>query len=234
MKSSLPEAIVSLVESAFSEMQADSEHRLSYKRRREIYNALKENMIDYNCPSVLGWLAVITAKHILHIFQQTFPDDSLPQELLDTAIRVLKRQADDKQVEDILDLGYHASGNMWGYNEDEIPWNVDMAANATYHALLEARGQEPLKHLDDLSVLGIVDLESGQMVMEYPEPISGEQLTDEQLCESANSDTAASAAIAFSCSFENTRCDPERLNTFWTWWLKEAIPEAWELAYQPE
>lgn len=229
MASPMPEKLTTLVTAALAEMRANPSHRLPYQHRREIYGAFENHQIGRDA---LGWLAVIAARRVLPIFQRAFPDDALPQQLLDTAVGVLRGQVDEETVEEMQELGYNAAGHVWGYDEDEMPWNVDMAGGAAYHALKEARGQEPLQHLDKIFNLGVVDLASGEMVAEYPQPISGDQFADEELSQIGSSDVAAKAAVAFSCGVEGPHCDPEKLCAFWTWWLKEAIPEAWETAHR--
>jgi hypothetical protein len=229
MSTSLPEAVRLLANTALAEMRADPQHRLAPQRRRQIYDALgpsTDNISQY----ARGWLAVIAARRVLPIFQQAFPEDTLPQELLDTAIGVLEGKVDDVTADDFQEHGYNASGNAWGYDETEMPWNADLAGCATYHALKEARGQEPLCNLDKFFSLGIVGWPSGEWVTQYPEPISAEQFTDEDLCQIDNSDTAACAAVAFACGPGGPWCDPVKLQEFWTWWLTVAIPEAWEKA----
>ena len=228
----LPNAIEALVNTAFVEMQADPEHHLPHHRRREIYDAIRAET-DHNAGNVLGWLTVITAKHVLPIFEDLFPEETLPRELLDTAIGVLRGQVDDEYAEELQDLGYHASGHCWGYDEEEMPWNADIAAVAAYRALMEVLGYEPLQHLDKSFILGTIDLDSGNLT-ENPKPVQGEQFTDVQLCTDVNSDTAAPAAVASSCGADGPWCDPERLNAFWEWWLEDAIPDAWEMAHREQ
>ena len=229
MANPIPEKLTALVTAALAEMQADPSHRLPYQRRREIYDAFGNDQIGRDA---LGWLAIITARRVLPIFQEAFPEDTLPQELLGTAVGVLQGQVDEETVEEMQELGYNAAGNVWGYDEDEMPWNADMAGGAAYHALKEARGQKPLQHLDKVFSLGVVDLASGEMVTEHPQPMSGDQFADEELSQIDSSDTAAKAAVAFACGAEGPHCGPEKLCVFWTWWLQEAIPEAWEAAHK--
>jgi len=230
MGHALPETVETLVGTVLAEIEADPRHQLPHQRRRELYATIRAHM-DQSGANVLGWLAVMTAERVHPIFQESHPDDTLPRELLDTAVGVLRGAVDDRTVAEMEDLAYHASGNGWGYDEVELPWPADMAAQAAYHALMEARGREPLQHLDRIHVLGEVDLDSGEL-SEYPEPISGEQFTDEQLCTDINSDTAAPAAVASSCNAGGPACDPEKLRLFWTWWLTEAIPQAWKTAHE--
>jgi hypothetical protein len=232
MSNLLPKNIQTLVDAAFEEMQADPGHHLSHHRRRVIYDAIKSELGD-EARIVQGWLAVIAAERVLPMFEALFPDDNLPRELLDTATGILRGQVDDERIEEMQDLGYHASGNCWGYDEDEMPWNVEMAAMSAYRAMIEALGHEPFQNLDKVVILGEVDLGSGTL-NEHPEPIKGEQFTDEELCTDGNSDTAAPAAVASSCGADGPWCDPGKLHAFWEWWLKEAIPDAWERVHQEQ
>jgi hypothetical protein len=139
MSTSLPKEIQLLVNTALAEVNADPQHRLAPQHRRQIYNAFKAST-DPVSQRARGWLAVITAQRVLPLFQQEFPEDTLPQDLLNTAIGVLQGKVDDATADDIQGHGYHASGNAWGYDETEISWNADLAGCAAYHALEEARG----------------------------------------------------------------------------------------------
>ncbi len=225
----LPETLQALVNTALADMQADPSHRLSHQRRSQIYDAmgpLTENIGRY----ARGWLAVITARRVLPIFQAAFPEDTLPQQLLDMAVSILQGRDDEAAAEELQEWGYNASGNAWGYDEAEMPWNADLAGSATYHALKEARGQPPLQYLDKIFALGVVAWPSGQQIEEYPEARPATQFTDEDLCQLDSSDTAATAAVAFACEAGGPVCNPDKLREFWTWWLAEALPEAWETA----
>lgn len=231
MSTSLSEEIQRLVTTALAEVNADPQHGLSPLRRRQIYDALK-TATDPIGQRACGWLAVITAQRVLPLFQQEFPEDTLPQELLNTAIGILQGAVEDATANDLQDQGYHASGNAWGYDEAEISWNADLAGCAAYHALKEARGQEPLGNLDQFFKLGVVNWPSGKSLSEYHQPIGADQFTDEELCQIENSDTAAAAAVASACEPGGLPCDPSKFQEFWTWWLTEAIPEAWKTAQQ--
>jgi len=224
MATLLPEILNLFIKTALEEMNANPQHRLAYQRRSQIYSALRD------CPSgqyALALLAINTAVKVFPIFQQEFPEDTLPKELLNAAVGVLNGKIDDLIVDEIQEHGYHASGNAWGHVESEISWNADLAGRAAYHALQESRGQKPFAYLDKQFKLGIVIESSGEYI-KYPSPISAVQFTDEDLCQSSNSDTAAIAAVAFACEPDSPLCDPLKLQEFWVWWLLTAISEAWE------
>ena len=211
---SIQESLQSHIDVLLNDVQADPQHRMSPYRRRELYAAF-EDPVEAATQRALCWLAVITAKKVLPIFQQRYPDDTLPQELLVTAISVLQGKIDTEQVEDILDKGCHASAGAWGYDEREIPWPVWQAGNASYLALNEACGYQPLSYLPDYY--------KGDVLTPW---------TDEYLCESGVPDTAAAAAIAVSSDRYGRTFDPEKSLMFWRWWLLEAIPQSVEAAHR--
>lgn len=229
MDISLPNEIQSLIQKILEEVNADSKHRLKPQRRRQIYESLKKGSDSYGHQSC-KWLAILAAKRVLPIFQKEFPENTLPKELLTNAIGVLEGKKGIESAYNIQDQGYHAAGNTWGHDESEISWNADMSGRAAYNALKETRGQTPFSDLDKYFKLGEVVIPSGNIVTEYPKPISATEYTDEDLCQIEPSDTASCAAVAFSCRPDGPYCDPAKLLEFWTWWLSEGIPEAWKLA----
>jgi hypothetical protein len=231
MRNALPEEIKQGIALALAEVNAEPKHRLSHQRRRKLYDLFK-TFSDLNTHRAIQWLAVITAQRVLPLFQQEFPDDTLPEELINAAIGVLKGKVNDTTADDIQDQGYQASGASWGYDEETITWNADLAGSAAYHALMESRGQEPFEHLDKIFEIGVVSVPSGNWVDKYPKPKGADQLTDESLCQFPNSDTAGVAAVAFSCRSDGPICDTLKLKEFWVWWLTEAIPKAWEMAQE--
>ena len=225
MTTPLPDKLNLLIKTALEEVNANPQHRLAYQRRRQIYDTLRAYPVGHYAHALL---AINTALKVIPVFQQEFPDDTLPKELLDTAIGVLNGDIDDTTtIDEIQDHGYHASGNAWGYDESKISWKADLAGRSAYHALKETRGQEPLDRLDKYFKLGLVNEPSGDYI-KYPNPVSAKQFTDEDLCQIENSDTAATAAVSFSCDPNSPLCDPAKLQEFWTWWLLNAIPEAWK------
>jgi hypothetical protein len=221
-----------LLDTALGEVKVDPHHRLAPQRRRQIYDALLRST-DFAVQQAQGWLAVLAARRVLPLFERVFPDDSLPRDILDTAVGVLQGSVDDARAVEIEDEGYNASGNAWGYDElEEITWPAALAADASYHALKEARGFQPLNHLDRYHTVGTVTspLQDDAVFSLEPEPTRGYTWPDEEVCTVADADTAAAAAVASSCREDGPVCDPEKLQAFWTWWLVEAIPMAIEAA----
>ncbi len=208
---SISKPLQSLIDALLSEVQTDSQHRMSPYRRRELYNAF------YSAAAAgqqgICWLAIITAKRALPMFQARYPDDTLPPELLEAAIDLLQGRVSREQIEDILDLGCHASTAAWGHDEREIPWSVWQAGNASYYALNVVCGGQPLRAVDH-------DYYKNDVLTPW---------TDEELCEFFWPDPAAAAAIASSSDRYGRQFDSGKLLEFWTWWLVEAIPKAVEI-----
>ncbi len=194
-----------------SEVRSDPQHRMSPYSRRELYDTFSS--AEAASQQTSGWLAVITAKRALPMFQERYPNDNLPQELLEAAIDILQGRATREQVEEILDLGCHASAAVWGYDEREIPWPVWQAGNASFYALNKVCGGQPLSTLDH-------DYYKGDVLAPW---------IDEELCEFFSPDAAAAAAIASSSDRYGIKFDSEKRLEFWTWWFVEAIPMAIEV-----
>lgn len=166
------------IKTALEEMNNHPDHRLSPARRREIYVVFgpKDDQITQKAR---GWLGVLAAQRVLPLFYEIYPNDELPQEILDTALGVLQGHVDEERAYDVTDHAYHASGNYWGYERD-ITIDVHMAATASYHALKEARGFEPLTHLQNYSSLGAVTMpDNWAVLMEDPFRTEVARLTTE-------------------------------------------------------
>jgi hypothetical protein len=220
-----PDRVQALADAAFAEMQADPQHRLAPSRRQAIY-AVLASAPDAALRAAPNWLAVLAAQRVLPLFQARCPKDELPPAVLATAIGVLEGKLDAAAAAEMEARGYAASRNAWGYEDDELPWPVGLAADAAYHALKEARGHQPLNDLPARLKRGTVALQSSDPPPAAPLPPAPDELQDEALCQMDNSDTAAIAAVAAASSEFGPTCDPERLLIFWTWWLREALPRA--------
>ena len=226
----LPNPVQSIAAAALAEMQADPRHRLPPKRRQAIYAALT-GAPEPALRTAPYWLAVLAAEHVLPLFQAQCPDDELPPALLAAAIGVLEGRLDSGIAAEMEAQGYRASKNAWGYEEDELPWPVGLAADAAYHALKEARGHQPLTDLDAYLRQGTVELQpseakADQAALDLTPAPAEHDLNDEALCQMEDSDTASIAAVAAASSEFGPTCDPQRLREFWSWWLQEALPGA--------
>jgi hypothetical protein len=229
----IPAHLNPLIAEALTAVRKHPKHQFPPLERRKIYEAFgsRENLIvDRAC----GWLGIITAKRVLPIFTAKYPQDKLPERLIRLAERVVRATLDKNswRVQKYLDYSYHASGNSWGYDEYDLPLNVDLAGYAARKALGEAIGGKYLHNLDNYAIVGasfsFTDGLSG--LFNFQREVRGSQLTDEQLATIEVGDTASAAAVASAYSKNSIRCHPKKLLAFWEWWLLEAIPLAWEKA----
>lgn len=129
---------------------------------------------------------------------------------------------------DLATSNHYTIGNM----DDVLPCNAYMALVAANTALLAcSKQQSPPDDFDVLSkitTVGVYKVDTHEKVSE--ESATGKQFTDLTWAKHGSSDTAAAAAIAWSCSQDTYTPDPEKLLEFWAWWFNTAIPEAWQMA----
>lgn len=208
----LPRSIQALIDAAKVAVEADSQHALDPLHRLAIYEAFS----DTEAATAPCWLAVVTAQRMLPIFQQHYPDDHFPEELLTTALNIMQgTEVEPAVLENMLDQGHHASAGAWGYDEHEIPWPVWLAGNTAYHALSEVAGYLPLRNLPDYY--------KGDVLTKW---------TDQDLCEYPYCDTAGAAAIASASDCYGQSIDPAKQLAFWRWWLTDAMVIAYRSASQ--
>jgi Immunity protein Imm5 len=203
-------------------MQAPLLHPTPHQRRM-LYKAF--GPWDAAFPQrVRAWLAVFAAQRALPIYQSNpsrFPDDDLPAQLIDTALQVLHGRAEPQRVKEMAEWGYNAAGHCWGYDEDELPFHIDCAGHAAYHALGGAT--------HDLYFLQDLDTGYGMMTPKGVHIISGAEWTNQRLLDFARAvDTALYAAAALATNPVSQEWEPQPWQAFWMWWLDEAIPMAWE------
>lgn len=218
---SLPDSLSGVVNEALAAVRASPSHRFAPHQRQAVYAALSpvSDSLNYR---VRAWLAIITARRVLPIFQQALPLEEMPRRLIDLAEAVVqgKLAADSMEVKSYADQSYH---RMSSARLATMPWPVHLAAYAARKALLEACGIEPLSDLDECC-----------MYTFDGDAIPGSEWTDEDLCLDEAGDAASAAAVASaadtSTSFATTStpaCEPAKLLEFWEWWLTEAVPAAW-------
>jgi hypothetical protein len=203
-----------------------------------------------------SWLAVQTAERVMPIFEQgTFglddvPDGSLelPPMLLDAARGImLGAPAPDVLIQS-MGLAFDQYSLMLEhskYEPENLPVNAVLAGSATERTLSEVLGwyrfdlmnegykkrwlRPPSEEAHHPAFGAGYEARNEGEELEEPPEIRAGQLNDEALVRSGG-DAAGEAAVAYACGPLSTRCEPERLEEFWTWWLTEALPGAWEKA----
>jgi hypothetical protein len=241
----IPIKTKNLIERFMAAVKNDPRHHLSGAKRFEIYESFGRSRFSRNpCPissnyvrfleeelkastvadKTLGWLAVLTARRVLPIWDEYYdPEEYLdaqtaqevaqylptPQEVLQVAEKVLKKQMDNSKAFELLCNKFN-----WPVEGSE-KYNVASSYRAAHQALNTI--------LSDSQFLGFLS-------------------KDEDNPEDVYEDFAAIAMQAYSfvdngnnktwLSTRNPEFDPSKCLEFWEWWLTEAIPEAWDLAQQ--
>ncbi len=232
----LPNDLQQLIASAFRNMKSNSAHHLAPFHRHQLYRTLRElapavrSMNEdpsRDVSPVQGWLAILAAERVLPIFEgATFGLDDmddeffqLPRELIKIAREFMIRPFNLAEVREEASEAHQWLENWLGeaeYDPNAVPLNAILAGSSAQRALSEVVGWD---------YFDLMSAEDKQRWLRAP----AEQLTDEQLV-FGDSDAAGRAAVAYACSPTSVRCEPERIEEFWTWWLTKALPKAWELA----
>ncbi len=199
-----PPALSQAVHRALRAMDEHPDHMLLPVYRQAVYQAFVSGN-ESGGRRARGLLSVLTARHVLTIWQREQPDNMLPEVLLETADGVMAGQIDAERVDAVIEEawewlpGLRAEG--WG-NPDA--YNAGAAA---VFALQETRGEG---FLEDVRI--------------------GEDDPDDEFFEPGIGDTALFAAAAFAGPSWDSTFDPVKAREFWTWWLGKAIPTVWEVA----
>lgn len=208
-------------------MLDDPQHHLPWRERRAFYEALGD---DVQARRLRGWLAILSAQHVLPIVLSTTPWDAQPLQNLDAAIRFLQgepyplAEGPEISAEQVIEASYHADSDAYDPLTDMYRADIGRASAATHKALLEATGR-----LDSFKTTKYMHgrRENGFY-------FRGLALPDNQILGDdedwsifvAVGDAAGAAAVASACTSERSACDPAKLRAFWEWWLYEALPRA--------
>ena len=157
---------------------------------------------------VLSWFNVITARHVLPIWNTVWPDDTVPANLIDLTVRSLTgemlRASDQAQLgkaDDHLErLGYSAAmapGRSRAFY-------AGSATLSTFRIALRGMQFDGVEIRDDF--------------------------TDDDL-DPTCSDPALDAVRAYAGAMWEENNDAVKRLEFWRWWLRDALAEAWQQAY---
>lgn len=203
----VPTALHGAIEQAHHAMLQHPEHAVVPIQRQRIYRAIGSlEVLRVN--SVRGWLAHITAQHVLPKWNRNMSIEPSAKDLLSTLEDVLRGSINVATARDTAEQAWsqlEQFGNSPQMTDDEF--NVAFYATTTIvQALFETIG---MCSLDDLS-LSATDTD------DWIDPWS--------------SDTAKWAAIAYVGTRVEATSGSEKRREFWEWWLLEAIPAAWDKA----
>lgn len=217
----LPEELHRLSVEALASMRMDLQHRLAPARRLAIYRLLGENDAQPEFRKTRGWLGLLSARRVLPIWHELrpvwvhspdrFPEGGqLPDRLLSITRNILRGSMDLKRA-------WQETNDLWHFMENrnravfvrraEVPNKAYYAADASFRALHESFCVEFLQHTAEL------------------EWTSDEYIQDDER------DAAACAVLAEAGGADAGPLDLSRRESFWEWWLTEAIPTAWTYAH---
>ena len=149
------------------------------------------------------WLGIVCAKFVLPIWQD-YSDHPLPERMIVAAEKLLRKEANQQEVKKLGDKGWN-----WLENGRDFGFKNYYSAFAALRALNEARGFDPFE---------------GYRLSE-----DWEHWLDSDI-DLDSSDVTKLAYYAYAGYPDVFEFDPQRCLAFFTWWLDQAIPQAWELA----
>jgi hypothetical protein len=186
------------------------------------------------------FLNVLAAERVIPIYDAYMPPNwtnnwyhrELPKRLTQIAKATLTQEIPGDVAANLANSHHYVIGNM----EDQLACNAFMALSAANKAL----GACPTENLlladfDVLSRVAFVGTykvatATGQLEKQNSLSSQGERFSDLDWAKHGSSDTAAVAAIAWSCTENSYEPEAKKLKNFWDWWLNTATPEAWYMA----
>lgn len=232
------------IELAYNQMVIDAHHNLFLNKRLPIYKCI-ERLDELNHLNIRGWLALLTARKVLYIWERTPPYYSFPQLLVKDTESFLQNNLSLPDLKAKYDLERLTGGGF--YNDPET--YTDKQRYSVEAALLAYTEAQRMLLYKEIWPSEMVHLIEGEIQQGYPDEMFVGLFID---C--ASMAVCAYSGISFDWDIVddkvnegindfqellntiNTTFDtefiPEKRLEFWEWWLKEAIPQARELAEQ--
>ncbi|MCU0490489.1 MAG: Imm5 family immunity protein [Chloroflexaceae bacterium] len=214
----LPILVQQLIDDVLVKLPSSALDIPAPQQRRQIYQAIG-GWEDIKSCRIRARIAILAAEHALPIYQESYPEDDLPKKLIEGARTFLQNPVISKEIEELHEWAYNASGHSWGYDEDELPLSVDYAGQAAAAAL--SGTTHGLYFLQDL------DSGYGEQRGTATHIIQVEEWTNIRLLDFINAcDSAILAGAAVSFDIETDEFNPKIWKKYWTWWLTKCIPAA--------
>lgn len=228
-----PKRIQDITQTILSKVEAHPEHRMGWRHRRTIYQQLDSINVR-----IRQRLAILSTYHVLPIFERyCTPEyfmqywegsagtlEKTPPRLLEMAEDVLSGLMNAEEAAHVAsDVHY------WNYLSDDPKWPVPDVAQCVQAAAVTALGEccsseSPVEHYIWLEEIGSLNAE---------DVLGDGRVANEETLTTYGGDAACKAAMAYACSpsysWPTFNLNPNKLGEFWTWWLTQAIPTAWDL-----
>lgn len=242
----IPDVIHHEIERALDVVRQHSKHEYGPKQRRQLFALFKANSTGLYA---WRWLAVLTARRVLPLYAAymtvtkrkfLYYDIRRPQKSIEMAEGVLLESVASED-------GYNQANAAYEQDDFEyvdwrvsqtVPFKVYMASWSASIALLEASKT----NLDQFSILPNLAYAAGgffhgtrvddEFERQYPDGVSGENMSDILWARSCHCDTAAMASTAWASDEASMEIDPTKLLEFWEWWFLDAVQQAWRQAIE--
>lgn len=244
----VPAKTKQLIEQSLKRIHLDSEHHLKAKDRFAIYksfglsrllrpgyskhgpsfnsqeyleflkNELKQLQVaDY----ALGWLAILTARHVLPVWEQSWDSEDsadgilAPEEILMVAERVLRNTYDIEE----------AYGKLCNDFNVPVELSTTFEGSCAYRAAFFALEMILISDANYFPNIYVAD----DMALDTTSDFA---LTAMQAYSSTDRNEPGEWSISLepNSSTLPIEFDKQKRLEFWEWWLTEAIPQAWEIA----
>lgn len=200
----IPPSLEQLVAVSLESVHDHPLHALLPLRRRAIYDYLGPVRVRHAHHRRV-WLDILTVKYVLPLWHEERPTDERAQRLLTLAEQVLSERVDKQAAGDEAEA-------IWR-------WLTDDDHGGRYEKLLD-----PAYYTLGAAIMAVfVSLDENPLVG----MILGEDETDANI-DLASSDTAKWASNAIAGPVWKPDSDRDKRLDFWTWWLTEAVPAAWQ------
>lgn len=196
-----PPELVKVIEQARTAVRDDVEHALKPYLRRQIYDAFA---LGSKAREVRARLEIMTARKTLPFWQEVWPENKLPHDLLQCATEVLEGVSRAELVTPKVSAAWLELEEIGAQSLGEVESQAFFAGQAALEAALHAIGEDRWKGIELSKEDEDADLDPW------------------------SSDTASWAAAAWAGPFWEGKSDANRRREFWLWWLSEAIPRAWQ------
>ena len=199
MSMPLPNILTVSLQAARSAIDSDSEHTLSPAYRKKLY----QSFAALARPQARAGLAIMTARYVLPLWQLEQPEDLSALQAIEHGDLLLRGRGDINTAKEFAGRMWEVLDELGGTSEGLSMGNGFYAAQAAVSALYEVLGRDPFGDIEIVNIHSDADLDPW------------------------SSDTALWGAAAYAGRVGDPTSDEARRHLFWTWWLADAVPMAW-------